>query len=147
MLLAGAAGCTAIWGAAGGADGGVTTVAAGERLGAAAFGAVLLSLFGAADDGAFGSSAGAADGLASSDAGDVDFSSAPFDVSAVAVGGVAFDSAGGRVDDGGASMRVSVSFVSIGPPKNLNARYPPTANSPTIPMTTTTNPAFLGSAL
>ena len=128
----------------------MTTGAAGGRLDPA-FDVVLLSPFGGAAEGDCGASAGALDDFASFVAGTADFSSTPFGVSALTAGVVTFDSAVVRADEagdnGGASMRVSVSLISGGSPKNLYARYPLTANSPTMPMTTTTNPAFLGFAL
>jgi hypothetical protein len=97
MPLVGATGCAAIWGGAAGADGVVTTGAAGGRLDGA-FDAALLSRFGSAAEVDFGSSAGATDDFASSTMGGADFSSGPFDVSAAIADGFELDSA----DAGGA---------------------------------------------
>jgi hypothetical protein len=98
------------------------TCVAGVRFDAD-FGGALLSLFGGAGDGPFASSAGAAGDLATSALGGADFSSAPFEASTVTVGAFALDpadvGAGEGWDGGDASMRVSVSFISVGPPKNL----------------------------
>ena len=124
-LLAGATGWAATWGAAAEADGGVTAGATDGRpwVDADPFAAALDSLCGGGDDGAFGSSARAADGLGSSVEGGADLPSAGLDAAAVTACGVAFDPAGAGADadwdDGADSIRVSVSFMSDGPPKNL----------------------------
>jgi hypothetical protein len=83
----------------------------------------LVSVFVGAGEVVFGSPAGFAEGRTGSVAADAAFSSAAFDVSVVMGGGVALEGADAVVDEddvaGGASTRVSVSFICVGPPKIL----------------------------